>query len=238
MPHPTYYVGDKKPSNRVPSVTTVLRNWGDKGGLIYWAHQQGAEGISLQEARVKACDAGTVAHSMIEQDLRGRVPRAELPEDYRGDPDGEETKVIVAAAEAGFRGFQTWKSGLSLSYLETELSLVHPEHRYGGTIDCVALVEYMGKEALAIPDWKCANGTYPEHVYQLAAYRDLWEYHHPDKPVEYCFSCRFGKPGEGHSGGDFHQHGFTREQMDIALDAFLAILKAYKLEAAVKRWVR
>lgn len=226
-----YYLGEAKPRNRVPSVTTVLRLWGDPGGLIWWAHKQGLDGIPLQQARQAACNAGTIGHRMIEEHLRGGMPRAV----------GSEDEGVLAAAEAGFRAYMEWKDMLNLRYEETEVPLVHDVHAYGGTLDFVGLAGVGGGgERRVLADWKLASGTWTSHVYQLAAYRELWNRHHPDRPVDMTFALRFGKPSEdGISlGGDFHVHSFTSDQMDTALEAFLSILQAYRIEKAVARWVR
>ena len=42
----------------VPSVSTILRNWGDPGGLMFWAHKQGLEGKDLDEIFRCAQDDG------------------------------------------------------------------------------------------------------------------------------------------------------------------------------------
>ena len=232
MPHPKrgYFVGGDKPSNRVPSVTTVLGAWGDKGGLIWWANNEGLEGRTLAEARDVAMDAGTVAHAMVDDDLHGAIP----------DP-GDRDPRVIADAEAGYKAYRSWRAQVRLEVIDTELSMTHTELMYGGTLDFIGTVEVEGrKRELTLADWKVTTGTWPGHVYQLAAYRDLYEFNNPGTHIERFYSLRFGKRAKDGStqGGDFHEHSFTREQMDIAMDCFKSLLVAYRIEKQVKRWVR
>jgi len=90
-----------------------------------------------------------------------------------------------------------------------------------------------------LADWKYAKGSYESHVYQLAAYMELWEHNRPETLVEF-HSMRFGKgdPETGAPGGDFHHHDFTRPQMEIALKGFKNILETYQIDKIVKGLVK
>ncbi|MEE8473541.1 MAG: hypothetical protein V3S82_10280 [Dehalococcoidia bacterium] len=254
-----YREGDKRtPRNRKASVTTVLKLWGDKGGLLYWANEQGLEGKNLQEAReTTGVHAGNQAHAWVEADLNGQ-PGAMVTtmSDNLSDED-------LVAARAGFQAYEDWKAGLrGFRALETELPLVHPTLDYGGTLDCVAAImrpprtgdqtprqttsrgmgarPWADQQVLILADWKLTGGTYAEHVYQGAAYLNLYEATHPGERIEEFHALRFGKPTKDglSKGGDFHHHRFTRAQMDVAFEAFVHILEAYKINKSVERWVR
>jgi len=56
---------------RIPGCTTVIGRFKESGGLIYWAWDQGRQGLDFRETRDKAADAGTLAHAMVEADIRG-----------------------------------------------------------------------------------------------------------------------------------------------------------------------
>lgn len=258
-----YREGAKRtPGNRLPSVTTILKLWGEPGGLLYWANTKGLEGKTLQDARNESgVHAGHQAHRWVEQDLKGL--QMQPADDSLGRKD-------IEAARAGFRAYEDWKTALrGFRALETELPLCHPTLDYAGTLDCLAAIlrpigvdeegVFRGlplenedepgspghlpradRQVLVLADWKLTGGTYPEHIYQGAAYIGLYEATHPGETIEEFHALRFGKPtDDGLSrGGDFHHHKFTREQMDVAFDAFQHILAAYKIDKAVKKWVR
>jgi len=62
-----------KDGRRIQGITTLKSQqiaWG-KDGLLYWANDQGLNGITLEEARNTATVPGTLAHYLIECYLRG-----------------------------------------------------------------------------------------------------------------------------------------------------------------------
>ena len=152
---------------RVPSVTTILSRFKDSGGLIYWANQQGLDGLTLEEARQQGATAGTLAHEMVEEWVNGR-PLPELPENDKG-----------RAARQAFNNFLNWHQQSRMEFVYTEVSLVSESHRFGGRLDAVA----KGPDGeLVMVDFK-TGALYADHVYQIAAYRALWNENYPDSPV-------------------------------------------------------
>ena len=58
---------------RIPGNTTVINGnlgW-SKNGLMYWAWEQGRNGKDFRQSRDDAADAGTLAHALIEADIKG-----------------------------------------------------------------------------------------------------------------------------------------------------------------------
>jgi hypothetical protein len=159
---PDKYVGaDGKP---VPSVTTITSRFKDSGALLAWAHKQGAAGIPLNEARDKAADAGHVVHAWIADFVADR-PLTTFP----FTPD-----EIIDKAENAFAAFIAWAERVRLEIVCTEMPLVHSRLGYGGTFDGLGYLDLaLGGRALCLLDWKSGNRTYPEHLIQLAAYREL-----------------------------------------------------------------
>ena len=76
MPTPRagYYV--LKNGTIVPGTTTVCGAYKDAGGLIYWAWEQGKQGLDYRETRDKAGAIGTSIHEQIEARLNrdGQLP--------------------------------------------------------------------------------------------------------------------------------------------------------------------
>ncbi len=97
----------------------------------------------------EAADLGTQAHAFIDLIVHGKEPES-VPEP-------------IQAAVSSFKSW--WKqSGIELVLGDTKVaSLIHG---YGGSLD--ALGRRQGD--FIILDWKTANGIYPEHGLQVAAY--------------------------------------------------------------------
>lgn len=201
---------------RVPSVTTVLGKFKDPGGLMYWAWNEGKEGRDFRETRDKAADAGTVAHAMVECDIRGR----------EWTRNGQSDEVVEKAGRA-FAAYREWKDQTQLQAAETELPLVSKRHRFGGTLDALFV---RGK--LAMGDWKTSNSIYPEYLMQIAAYAALWEENFPERPIEGGFHLlRFSK-----EGCDFSHHFYA--ELDDAWGGFLCLRNAYDYVEKLKRRVK
>lgn len=204
----------------VPSVTTVLKYSGDKGGLMNWYFQQGKEAarLELEENHPPissvwnlpkgAAEIGTVAHAMIEADLAGV--------EFARGPYSDE---VLAGAEMAFSSWQRFKSKRSWTPIGTEVALSSVEHRYGGTMDCVSL-----DEERAITDWKTGKGIYAEHVMQIAAYLHLWRENRPDEPIDSVAILRLSK-----TDGSIHLHDWPADSptIEAAWRGFLAARELY-----------
>ncbi len=202
-----------KDSNRVPSVTTVLNQWGIKTApLTYWAYNQGVKGVPLYEK--KEAEVGTIAHLMIDADIKKKkLDLSDHPMD------------LVTQAEQCFDNFLTWKKQNDFEPVESELSLVSEDHQYGGTLDCVAMIN--GK--LSIPDWKTGKDVYEDHIIQIIAYAKLWEENFPGHPITGGYQIlRTGKEIASFS------HNWYGE-FPGAWDVFLHLRALYDLAKEIKK---
>jgi hypothetical protein len=176
-------------------------------------------GYGWREHVDKEASAGSLCHQMIENDILGR-------------PQPEEGLVVcedqasVEKAKQGFQAYLRWKGQTNLQLVETEVNLVSEKHQFGGCPDAVGTSDGV----YVLPDWKCANGTYPGVVLQVAAYRALWNENNPDRPIERCMCLRVGK-----QEADFHYHDWTADTMDWAFDIFLKQFELYQAEKRLKR---
>ena len=163
--HTQYKLADGR---RVPGVTTVLGILA-KPALIHWAWDLGCKGIDYRKYRDKMASVGTLAHYMVECDLRGDVPElaAYSPEE-------------IALAENCLIKYYEWRRENDLRPLIVEGAFVSEKHGYGGTIDCYGVLN----GALTLIDLKTGKGIYPEMITQLAAYHQLLvEHGHEVKAV-------------------------------------------------------
>jgi len=201
----------------VPSVTKILDRFKGSGGLIHWAWKEGSEGRDYKSTKGKAADAGTLAHLLVEADIRGHeFPR---PDNYPID--------IWSKALQAYDNFVTWKKQTSLTPVNTETRLVSEEHRFGGTLDAMLI----GGE-LSLGDWKSGNSVYSDYLIQLAAYGILWTENFPEKPITGGYHLiRFAKESP-----DFAHYHFG--ELETAKSLFLLYRKAYEMNKELKKRVK
>jgi hypothetical protein len=165
-------------NERVPSVTTVLGQWGIKTRpLIHWAYKQGEKGVDLyakEEAQVGSC-----VHEMIDCDIKAK----------KFDSSGYTSKFIEQST-LPFENYKTWKKRVNFNPVETEISLISEKYQFGGTIDCIAVID----EKLCLVDWKTGKDVYEDHIIQCESYRRLWNENFPSHRINGGFHIlRTGK---------------------------------------------
>ncbi len=202
-----------KSGTKVPGVTSVISRFKESGGLIHWAWKCGVDGIDYRQARDAAAEAGTIAHDMIDAWIHGR--------DWA--PNGQNDELL-AKAEKGFDGFLSWATSTHLQVVETEVSLVSEQHRYGGTIDGVGRL--CGETVLL--DWKSSNRIYPDYIVQISAYLKLLEECRGER-VTGIHLLRVGK-----EWGDFHHHSWPVEVAELGWRAFRHQRQLYDLDKPLK----
>jgi hypothetical protein len=202
---------------RLPSVTTIISRFKDSGALLYWANNVGLEGKTLDQARIPAATAGTMAHSLVEAHLNKRP----LPE-LEGDDD------VIGKAKAAYTAFLSWSEMSRLQVKHTEVSLASERHQFGGTLDAIGTLQ--GSNGLSLIDWKSSNAIYADYLYQMAAYKVLWEENYPEHPITGGFHlCRFAK-----EEGDYAHHHFP--SLDHEVETFLMMRALYdKVKQTEKR---
>jgi hypothetical protein len=207
MPRINY--GKDAEGNRIPGVTTPL-NILNKPALVYWGFQQGqlferGEIGGLYEKRDQAADAGTLAHLMIENHIKG------LPEPLTDTLPPE----IVDKAEGCFIAYLEWERTHEYKPLESECSLVS-KLGYGGTIDISAV---LGEPAIV--DIKTSKDVYFSMKVQVAAYKALWNENHPDQIITGCHLLQLSPDG------GFAHHYYPN--LDPEYQAFLHCFEIWKI---------
>jgi len=140
----------------------------DKPALVRWANKLGLQGIDATKYRDAAADVGTCAHRLIQAHWQREDyndVRAALAAEY-----GENT--LDLAENAAISYFE-WEKDHDVRAEFCERPMVSEKHRYGGTCDFYGLVD--GKRTLL--DLKTGSGIWPEHVIQVAAYRQMLREH-------------------------------------------------------------
>lgn len=211
---PDYRLAD---GTKPPSVTTVLGRFKESGGLIHWAWSLGMEGKDYKAEQMKAANAGTLAHSMVEAHIRGTA----FPQTENWPPD------IYAKAWNAFENFKKWAKQSSLNPVATEVSLVSEKYGFAGTLDAM-LVD----GELSLGDWKTSNAVYSDYLLQLAAYGVLWEENNPDQPIKGGFHLlRFAK-----NEPDFSHHFYG--DLSNERDQFLDYVRCFKRDKQIAKRVR
>ena len=209
----------KLDGKRVAGVTTVIGIL-NKPALVHAAWKLGTEGLDYRKVWGQAADIGTLAHYLIQCELKGEVPDT-----------SEYSQVVIDKAETAYLAFldlytkRGWVPVLHEGALAVEVSLVS-RLGFGGTFDLVAM---QNDDMRVLSDWKTSkpsksspSGLYPEHKYQLAAYKILWEEHHPEQPIDRMGIGILNKLTGDHS---FHEFKSLKREEEI----FLTCLRLYKL---------
>jgi len=220
MPHPKggYQLKD---GTSVAGVTTIVGRFKGSGALLYWACEKGkaierGEISKLYDKRDEAADAGTLAHAMVEANIKGQ-PLPQLPENGIGK-----------AARQGYENYLQWQANSSIKIIAQEMELISEAYEYGGCPDAIGL-DSQGR--LCLLDWKTSNGVYQDYIIQLAAYKNLWEENHPEQLLVGGFHLlRFSK-----EHADFAHHYWS--ELDDAWEQFKLFRRAYDLDKKLKKRV-
>lgn len=202
---------------KVPGTTTIVGRFKESGGLIRWAYKRGLDGLELYESRDKAADLGTHVHDAIETQIHGGEGLA-----YLRNLDLSE--VDLASCEEAFGAFEEWHAGQRLELIATEVAMVSEEHRFGGTLDAVAVIA--GK--LCLLDWKTSNGVYRDYITQLGAYAILWSEVRKQR-FEGAHLLRVSK-----KSGAFAHHFWPQSVLAKGARLFLRLRDAYELDYQLK----
>lgn len=221
MPTPKkgYYTKDGK---KVPGTTTILGRFKESGALIAWAYKRGKDGLDLYDSRDKAAELGTITHEMVELYVAGNDPLDIVGKYGLNDEDLEQVS-------SAFSAFQEWFESNKFQVIAQEVQLVSEIHQYGGTPDAVA-VDSKGR--LCLVDFKTSNGIYADYLYQLGAYRILWNECNPDLQLTGgSHLARFSK-----ENSDFSHHYFP--DITEAERGFLLMVELYEIDSRLKKRAR
>lgn len=223
MGRPTqgYYndAGDK-----LPGVTTIIGRFKDSGGLIQWAYKSGREHERLvaqgkqaprhlYDVTDAACEAGTLAHDLIEAFVLCK-PASELP-----DSD------IGKRAHNAYCQFLEWKDQTKIQVIATEKAYVSERHQFGGTVDAIGR-DMKGR--IVLLDWKTSNAVYSDMLIQLAAYALLLEERIPEWTPQGFHLLRVAK-----ENADFAHHFYG--ELEKEKRQFLLFREAYELDKTIRK---
>jgi hypothetical protein len=202
----------------VPGTHDPISRFMDRSALMHWAHKRGTEGLPLY-AR-DAIDIGSAVHAMCDLDLKGRSD-TEITKTLwdAGLPRDDHDKAMRA-----FMQFRKWRLSCHVKPIALETSLVSELHQYGGTPDCVALIE--GRVSLI--EFKTSVKPYADHLVAMAAHAQLWNEANSDRPIE-----AFHWIGLPRDGTEFKHHAYA--DLSPQWEIFTLYLDAWRLEKGLTR---
>ena len=212
----THTIYKLKSGQRVPSCTTILGIL-DKPALKRWYYECGLKGIDPDKQRDQAAGIGTLAHYMVECDIKGA----------KADPEylAAFSPADMSKAENSFLAYLDWRKSSKADLQWSEAVMVSEAYGFGGTVDCIGMI---GGERYLV-DWKTSSGIYSDYTIQVAAYEYLWEECHPDQLIDGVIICRLGK-----DDGAFEVKSISSDTRAKAWELFVNLLRVYELKKEIK----
>ena len=159
--HQRYYTSDGRPCLGVTTILGVMA----KPQLVKWANKIGLDGYEVDKWVDALATAGTLAHHLIECDIKGETP---ILDDYSPND--------LKKATESLKKWLDWKSRHHFELIESEMKVISDSLEIGGTCDIYAKVD--GK--YCVIDIKTAKACYSEQRTQCVAYgKILVENNHP-----------------------------------------------------------
>lgn len=201
----------------IPGVTTVISGnlgWATQG-LMYWAWKQGTEGKHFRDVADAAAQVGTIAHKMVECDLRGiELDLGIFPPD------------LAEQAMVAFSAWLEWKEHVNFELISAETSLISEKLQIGGTFDAAMI-----KRVRSIMDIKTTNEIRESHIIQNCVYGHIWNENFPDTPIEAYYLLKLGKTGPSFG---YHYWGTDHPVVADSLTAFKSLRRLHCLKKRIK----
>jgi hypothetical protein len=207
---------------QVPSVTTIL-NILSKPALYRWHNIKGLEGVDTSIYVDELALIGTLSHYRVECYLTNQKP------DFA---QFNATQEQIDKSEECANKFFEWENcQAEFVPIASELQLVSEKHQFGGTCDCIAVLN--GK--LTLIDFKTCNAIYDEARQQVAAYKEqinenfgviepkLKELGYDFKEIQEVVILRIGRSAEE----SFDYVPVPKNVLDIGFEIFLDCLSIY-----------
>ena len=141
----------------------------------------------------KAAEEGTCAHYLAQCSIMSETPDL-----------GSYPPEIIKVAKPSHKQFLKWLKNNDVITLGSELQMVSEKHRFGGTIDVLAIVN----GELAVVDIKRTAAIYVSHRIQLAGYINMVA-EVLNVPVPVAYIVRLNKSGTGYEAR--HYDNLTME---------------------------
>jgi hypothetical protein len=174
------------------SVTTLIKNTlPTSPHLIKWIADKGAD--EGHEEAMERAFYGTFLHNLCGQLLiTGKLDLDTVSSQLQDFATKERRQVKdgwVEDLKKDVLCFAQFMIDRDVKPLAVELILYHPTDGYAGAIDLVYSMEFYKKRINCIIDLKSGKkGFYESHEIQLRAYKDMFNIHFPDVPIDRIFN--------------------------------------------------
>jgi len=220
-----YLTNDEGKKERIPSVSSILKMFGDNEALLYWANNQGQEGKSLADARKVPLGAGSLTHAMIWDDIKGMLGEEREPLNL----DDIDIQIVMNAKKA-FQSYELWKGSVGFEPLYAEHPLTSKAMRFGGRPDLIAKV----MNQVVLVDWKAAKGIYTNVYFQLAAYGMLIEENKEELEIESLGAVVPVRLGKEDATFDHLHRPWDSNTMRAAREGFTRLRSMYDIVKVLK----
>lgn len=201
----------EKNNIKVPSVTTIIQCLGSKR-LLKWANYMGFKHKDIDKILEETSEYGTLAHLLMQSivDHKNFKEKIEIKD-----------KILAFQLNKMATKFKSVFNEDSYETLFSEKTLISidPDMGYGGTMDWLCKIN----DKIILYDFKTSKKIKPTMLLQLGAYSKLLEKEENiiiDKAGIILISDSYCKVVE-----------YSKEELDMASEAFLHLLKFYKLYA-------
>jgi len=187
-----YNFGEDGEPKFYTSVTTLIKNTlPTPPALIKWMADKGAED-GKNEAMERAC-YGTCMHHLCGMLLiDGKLDLGVVPnvlQQIALRENIQPQKGWVEELRKDALSFAQFMIEREVQPLAIEIVLYHPTDGYAGALDLVCSMMWNRKRINAIVDMKSGRkGFYESHEVQLGAYKEMFNIHFPDVPIEGVFN--------------------------------------------------
>ncbi len=212
---------------RVRGVGTILSPWKPGGeGLLIWSNALGQQGIDHRDERRKAASLGTLVHLMI----HAYLDEYWFPSLKYALAHGC-TRAQYKLGLIGFTAATSWLNGINLRVVEQESPIISEEYQCVGIPDLIGSLPDSKENEFALWDWKIGKQViYTDHIYQLSAYRRLWEDENPGKKITTVYLGLINK-----ETGEFDPRLIPLEVIDQAWEGFKHLLAMYRIDQELNK---
>lgn len=176
------------------SVTTIIDdNLAKDKYLLDWIIDSGKD---YYHAMILLADKGTLMHIFFEKLLINRF--------YDLDKIKEDIEIIkkennlmieddlTEFIQKALLGLSVFIKDYNVRPIAIEMCLYHPKG-FAGAIDLVCKMTdpKTGEDFTAIIDFKSGINNYENHIIQLQAYYEMWNYHYPQYPVDKIYNYHY-----------------------------------------------
>ena len=176
-PHQKYYLANGEQVYGATTYTSLIPK-----DLFSWVASVTRRGYKYEDIKRSAGRVGTATH----HHLHRRTTGVKGSESFSCTQE-EANQINIATKNAD----DFWDEHKEKLFpIACEAQLVSEKHKFGGTLDLVAIDE---EGSVVLIDYKTSGKIYDDFFYQQSAYVNLWAERYPSFPIDKVILVRIGK---------------------------------------------